>query len=93
MILKYLERKTTIMVVIAKVTEIQYMMNENGNSQKIPNVAYSSRNMFGKKKKKKTEHFPVLFFFYLSPLTHTANLPRAVHCKNITNYLTLGEKL
>lgn len=45
------------------------------------------------KKKKKTEHFPVLFFFYLSPLTHTANLPRAVHCKNITNYLTLGEKL
>lgn len=93
MILKYLERKTTIMVVIAKVTEIQYMMNENGNSQKIPNVAYSSRNMFGKKKKKKLTFSCTVFFFYLWPLTHTANLPRAVHCKNITNYLTLGEKL
>lgn len=60
--------------------------------KKYPMLHTVAEICLGKKKKKLTFSCTV-FFFYLWPLTHTANLPRAVHCKNITNYLTLGEKL
>lgn len=61
--------------------------------KKYPMLHTVAEICLGKKKKKKLTFSCTVFFFYLWPLTHTANLPRAVHCKNITNYLTLGEKL
>lgn len=61
--------------------------------KKYPMLHTVAEICLGEKKKKTDIFLYCFFFFYLWPLTHTANLPRAVHCKNITNYLTLGEKL